>query len=221
MSSIIASTLNGVVQPITNALLTQVNALPQMYSYAGTSANFLSVSSLTGSFTSLLCATGTFGSVQSNGYYNSSGTQLSQTNSFYVGSVASTGASTTLLFNTVLNRNFTVGTTGASYVSSITIPSGSWCRASYSLPISTMPPSSKLTANFVFNGAALADSLSLESNLPQMTGLGAINAVASTTTLSGACHFVASTTAPLQLSLANTTGTCVIGGGSIECQILQ
>ena len=78
MSSIVNSVVAGVVQPITTQLLSQLNALPQTFSFAGSNCAFGVVSGITGGFSSLLAATGSFGSVSSSQFYNSNQQLLTQ-----------------------------------------------------------------------------------------------------------------------------------------------
>ena len=219
MSGIVSTIVNGVPQAINNLVHSKIDSLPQLFSFAGSSADFYTVSGITGSFTTVSAATGTFGSISSSAYFNPQGNVLTQSNAFYAGSLSSTGASTALQYQTLVNRGFTVGTTGTN-VNSVAIPAGSWTRVSYSIAVSTMPAASKLTATCVFNGVPLPDSTSYESNMPPTTGLGAINAVAQQTTLAGFSHFSAATGANLTISLACTSGTCVVSGGAIEIQTL-
>ena len=201
------------------ALQAQLASYPTLFSTVGAQATFGSVVAATGNFASVQAATGTFASLQSGGWYSSSGAPLTQTAAVYCGTLASTGAGTQL-FNTVVNRGTATSTSG-SYVSGLSVAQGLWYRCAFSIAVSTVPASAKLTATLSVGGTLLPDSTSYFSNSPETSTIGVPAAVAQQTTLSGWSHFVPQAGATLILTVACSTGTCVLNSGSIELYQMQ
>ena len=226
--SILSPIVNGLPGSITTAVNSQLSSLPQTFNFSGNSATFAVVSAATGCFTSLLASTGGFTSVQSGSYYNATGQSLVLTPGAFVGSLASTGASTALLYNPITYRGPIVPTASGSsgYISSLTLTSPAWTKAAYSVCLSSVPSGATVKAQCLLNGTVLPDSVSMDSNLVQ-TGTAGLNTVALTappaaTVLTGFSHFVSTAGSALTLSLACTpTGTCVAVGGALEVFQMQ
>ena len=84
----------------------------------------------------------------------------------FVGSIVSTGASTSMLLTPIVQRNIASATTTGTYVSSLSLPAG-WYRAQYSINVGTLPPSAKITSTLLRNGTALSDATASDSNMPR------------------------------------------------------
>ena len=200
-------------------LQAQLGAYPTLFSTVGAQATFGSIVAATGNFASVQAATGTFASVNSGGWYNSAGAPLTQTVAVFCGTLASTGAGTQL-YNTVVNRGTATSTSG-SYVSGLSLSAGLWYRCAFSIAVSTVPASAKMTAQLSVGGTLLPDSTSYFSNSPETSTIGVPAAVAQQATLAGWSHFVPTAAATLVLTVSCSTGTCVLGGGSLELFQMQ
>ena len=165
-------------------------------------------------------ATGSFVNCLASTFYNASGTQLTQTAGVFCASVASTGSGSALLLSPIVQRSIPTAASTGSFVSSLSVAPG-WYRSSYSVAVSSLPPAARLTAAVTLNGTALADSVSMESNLPPTSSLGTNTAVAQTGSLAGFAHFTPSATGTVGLSLLCSTGTVVVSGGSFELFAMQ
>ena len=208
-----------ILQGLTNALTTKLSAYPNQFSFAGQSANFSTISANTGAYWSLTAATGSFVQVQSSSYYNASGAQLTLESGVFCGSLASTGSGSAMLFTPIVQRGIQSATTTGSYVSGLSVGPG-WYRASYSVAIPTLPPAAKMTASVTLGGTVLADSVSYVSNYAPTVGLGA-TAVVQQSHVAGFSHFSPSATGTVALSVLCSTGTCVLGGGTLEIYQMQ
>ena len=215
MSLTIPTVLNGLTGNV-NSLL---NAFPNQFQFAGSSANFGTVSGVTGSFYSVVAATGVFITLQANAISLGTAATTLATNCF-VGSLASTGPATALLYNPVVARGVITTASGA-YVSAVTVPAG-WWRGQYSVNLSSVPSNAAVKAQMMLaGGTALADSVAQCSNLPSTatSGLGAVTVTtpAQADNLSGLSHFVTTAGSTLvTVGLSTTAGVPIVSNGSLE-----
>ena len=203
---------------VTTQINTLLASLPNQYQLAGSTSSFAVIQGITGSFTSLGAATGSFTSVVGANYYNSASQLLTTNPAVYVGSCASTGAASQLLYTTIMTR----GTITPSYTgSSTTLVNGlalspGWTRAQYSLAL-TIPAGSTVKAQCSLAGTVLSDSLAQQSNIAPTSSIGVVTAAVQSGSLIGVTHFVNPTAnASFTVSLTSTAGVPVVSSGSLE-----
>ena len=211
------------VPPLVNGLTGQVTtlltSLPTQFSFAGNQATFTQVAALTGAFISVQAASGSFSTLQAGTYINASGTQLTQTSAAFVGSLVAGTGSGQQTFTPVTFRGVTPTFTGTN-VTSVTLGPG-WSKAAYSVCV-TVPPASTVTAQCLFAGTVLADSVAAVSNIAPTVTLGMVTAVPQTSTLSGFAHWSAATTGAFTVTITSSTGTGFsTRNGSVEVMQLQ